>query len=518
MLSIIVLYFHAFDLIDSEAELGSKMKNEPILECTPNMDLDNIITPIRVDVLEKYLKEANDDPVETKFLVEGFRNGFSICYNGPRNIKVRSRNLPLTRCGSEVDLWNKMVKEVNLGRFAGPFKEIQFDNYYQSPVALVWKSNGDTRLIFHLSFPRNKKSSINYNTPRHLCTVKYSDLDKVVRLCMKMGRNCYMAKSDMKSVFRHLPIRKEDWKWFLMMAKDPRTKENWFFIEKCLPFGHSMSCSHFQRVSNAIQAILRHKTGYKANNYLDDFLFVAWMKALCNELVQKFLDICKEINFPVAMEKTHWDTRIIVFLGMLLNTKEQVICVPKWLKSKKMTVLKLQQVTRLLNFLCKAIFPARSYTRHYYAKTKGLKQHHHVRVDNEMKEDTHIWLMFLSEEKSVVNRPFVDFKKKLDAREIQFFIDASGSKTRRGLGCFFNGHWCHAKWDHQFMIKNEPSIEYLALYALATGILLWVHQLKNSRVVVFCDNESVVQMLNKASSSCKNCVVLLRKITRQFKQ
>ena len=84
------------------------------------------------------------------------------------------------------------------------------------------------------------------------------------------------------------------------------------------------------------------------------------------------------------MEKMHWATTIIVFLGMLLNTEEQVICVAfekkqkamkllnELLDSKKATVLKLQQLTGLLNFMCKAIFPAQSFTHRYYAKVKGL--------------------------------------------------------------------------------------------------------------------------------------------------
>ena len=33
---------------------------------------------------------------------------------------------------------------------------------------------------------------------------------------------------------------------------------------------------------------------------------------------------------------------------------------------------------------------------------------------------------------------------------------------------------------------------------------------RNRRVVLFCDNEAVVHMINKSSSKCWNCVVLIR--------
>ena len=66
------------------------------------------------------------------------------------------------------------MKEVKLGRYAGLFKEPPFDNFIQSPVGLVPKSNGDTRLIFHLSFPKSS-DSVNSQTPEELCSVKYPD-------------------------------------------------------------------------------------------------------------------------------------------------------------------------------------------------------------------------------------------------------------------------------------------------------------------------------------------------------
>ena len=151
-----------------------------------------------------------------------------------------------------------MIKEVNLKWFAGPIDSPPFQNFVQSSIGLVMKSSGDTRLIFHLSWSKDGISSINQCTPRELCRVRYKDLDQAVRLCMKAGKGCYMAKWDMKSAFCHLPIRKEDGCWFVMMAKNTKSGKKYYFYDKYLPFGHSISCSHFQRVSNKIQATFQH--------------------------------------------------------------------------------------------------------------------------------------------------------------------------------------------------------------------------------------------------------------------
>ena len=69
------------------------------------------------------------------------------------------------------------------------------------------------------------------------------------------------------------------------------------------------------------------------------------------------------------------------------------------------------------------------------------------------------------------------------------------------------------KWNPEFIEICNPSIEYLELYALTAGVILWIHRFKNQRVMVFCDNISVVQMINKSTSSCRNCLVLIRLIT-----
>lgn len=75
----------------------------------------------------------------------------------------------------------------------------------------------------------------------------------------------YMAKSDLKSAFRfgkkmnfgfledefhnftvqsiwshrYVPIRKQDWKWLVMMAEHPVSGEKFYFFDKALPFGSS---------------------------------------------------------------------------------------------------------------------------------------------------------------------------------------------------------------------------------------------------------------------------------------
>ena len=228
----------------------------------------------------------------------------------------------------------------------------------------------------------------------------------------------------------------------------------------------------------------------------------------------------------MSEEKTHWATQFIIFLGMGLDSANRLILIPlekrdcaitslqHLIKKRTVSVLKLQQISGFLNHLCKAIFLARAFTRKLYMKTAGKKQHHHVNLDAETKDDCKVWLDFLQEENvSSVCRLFVDLSLSLKADEIMFYSDASTGESN-GIGCVFNTRWCFDYWELGFIKKNQPSIEYLELYTITVAVVLWAKYLPNRRVVIFCDNQMITHVLNKSMSSCRNCLMLLRIIIR----
>lgn len=252
------------------------------------------------------LRQAQYNEHEIEFIENGFLNGFNLCYQGDREVRCFSNNLKL-RCGDKFDLWAKLMKEVSLGRYAGPFKEVLFEYFIQSPIGLVPKQDGDVRLIFHLSYPKNG-DSVNSMTPRDLCRVKYHDFDEAIRLCLRLGRNCFVGKTDMKSAFRNVPVRREDWPLMVMKAYHPVTGELLYFVDKCMAFGHSLSCAIYQRISDGIAHLFRYRTKEDTVNYLDDHFFAAILRALCNGLMDAFMQLCEEINFPVSLGTISWYT------------------------------------------------------------------------------------------------------------------------------------------------------------------------------------------------------------------
>ena len=181
---------------------------------------------------------------------------------------------------------------------------------------------------------------------------------------------------------------------------------------------------------------------------------------------------------------------------------------------KKATVKDIQQLCGFLNFLCCAIVPGRAFTRRLYHQTSipsdsKLKLHHHIKISHETKLDLKIWEIFLHRPE-VLSRPFLDvYGTEFTSETLDMYSDAS-KNPELGLGALCGEEWTYCQWNSTFITEMYPSIEYLELYAVLVAVKLWIHNYKNKRIILFCDNRSVVDMINSNTSSCKNCMVLIQ--------
>ena len=199
-----------------------------------------------------------------------------------------------------------------------------------------------------------------------------------------------------------------------------------------------------------------------------------------------------------------------------------------FLLKKKATVREVQQLAGLLNFFNKAIIPGRTFTHRMYAcyshitdkfgnkkHSCTLLPHHHVSLNAEFRNDCRIWKIFLEQEGAVegIHRPFKDLWKVIPVTTIGFYSDASGSKNLR-IGTYYDFQWSFAQYEPGYIETYRPSIEYLELLALCTGIFIWGKKLAYKRIRAHCDNRSVVDMINnELVSKCKNCMHLMRMLS-----
>ncbi len=155
--------------------------------------------------------------------------------------------------------------------------------------------------------------SVNTNIPREFASVQYSTIKEAIELIQKHGRDCYLAKSDIKSTFRIVPLHPSQ--YHLMGF----TWEGKYYYDKCLAMGLSSFCQIFETVF-----ILKTMYGIiDVVKVLDDFLFVEKRFQSCQSNLSSFLQLCELLGIPVAMEKTSdLLLQMLGFLGILLDTSK----------------------------------------------------------------------------------------------------------------------------------------------------------------------------------------------------
>ena len=96
-------------------------------------------------------------------------------------------------------------------------------------------------MIHHLSYPEGH--SINDFIEGKLCAVHYASFDSAVDLVVQVGGRAWLAKTDVKSAFRLLPVSPADYELLGFSFG------GMFYYDKCLPMGCSIPCSMFEKFS-----------------------------------------------------------------------------------------------------------------------------------------------------------------------------------------------------------------------------------------------------------------------------
>ena len=234
-----------------------------------------------------------------------------------------------------------------------------------------------------------------------------------------MGASAYLAKTDIKSAFRIVPIHPDD-HHLLGMRWD----------------SSSMSCAIFESFSTAIQWIANNKLDIpRMVHVLDDFLIIAPSADEVSEQLRRFLKFCWECGIPIAPEKTEGPDQKLAFLGITLDVRHSLAMLPddklsrcrallqEALTCKTMTLKELQTLLGHLNFACRVVVLGRAFLRRVYALTQKVKKHyHHVKITREVRSDFQTWYDFLSEYNG---RSFFLLDEVHTDRALQLYTDSS---------------------------------------------------------------------------------------------
>ena len=186
-------------------------------------------TPLDASHWKKLLADHPNRPL-VDFFTSGITEGFHIGFKEQSTpLKSARRNLSCAIQHPET-VENYLTDEIALGRIAGPFQKLLIPQAHISRFGVIPKHHQSNkwRLIIDLSHPTS--GSINAGIPKELCSLKYITVDSAIDHIKRTGREALLAKIDIKSAFRLLPVHPTDRHLLSMRWKKQ------IYVDTCLPF------------------------------------------------------------------------------------------------------------------------------------------------------------------------------------------------------------------------------------------------------------------------------------------
>ena len=222
--------------------------------------------------------------------------------------------------------------------------------------------------------------------------------------------------------------------------------------------------------------------------------------------------VCSRLGLPVAPSKVVGPATVLTFLGLEIDTTNQVVRLPQdklaslktllqdWQGRRMPTKRQLQSLIGHLGYAATVVKPGRTFLRHLL-DTMKVPSHHNVKVrlNKQCMADILWWSTFLELWNGV------SFFGGMPPGQ-SLISDASGSW---GCGAFSTttGEWFQLRWPE---LWTDKSIAAKELLPIVIGAALWGKAWTGTRVTFICDNLGVVQALSSRCVRDPHIMHLLR--------
>ena len=145
-----------------------------------------------------------------------------------------------------------LSKELSHNRIAGPYSKSKLSSIQINRFGVIpkWHQQNSWRLIIDLSYP--KTDGVNDSIPKALCGLSFITMDAIHRI-IQLGPNTLLAKLDIKSAVRLLPVHPAD-RHLLGMGL-----YNSIYLDTCLSFRLHSASKLFNILADLLEWIASQK-------------------------------------------------------------------------------------------------------------------------------------------------------------------------------------------------------------------------------------------------------------------
>ena len=466
-----------------------------------------ITTPLVQVQWQRYLSNHPNNTL-VNFFISGISQGFRLGFNRPLSqLKSVRKNLSSAVLHPEV-VDEYLAAELEKSRLAGPFSKLDIPYAHISRFGVIPKKYSQQwRLIVDLSHPIG--FSVNNGIPKDLCSLSYITVDTAIQHILSLGPGSLLAKLDVKSAFRLLPVHVAD-RHLLAMRWN-----NQIYIDTCLPFGLRSAPRLFNVLADLLSWILMQHGILPLVHYLDDFLTMGPADStICHDNFSTIQRFCQELGIPLASDKLVGPSHSLTFLGIELDTVRMKARLPEdkltrirtlllsWLPRKKATKRDILSLVGLLQHASKVVRPGRTFMARMYSIAARVKElHYFTRLNKEFRSDLYWWHIFINKWNGLSFLHSPNCQLHFDGL-VQ--TDASGSW---GCGAFYSNQWFQYRWPPEWLSLGIMAKE---LVPIIISCAVWGRSLAKKRIEVKCDNQSLVIAINKGTARDSLVIHLLR--------
>lgn len=385
-------------------------------------------------------------------------------------------------------------EEIKFGAVAGGFGSKPLPEFATSPINTRPKrSSAARRIILDLSWGKDQPS-INAGLNKHqylgrAVKLQYPTVFTLVKRIKEVGAKCLMYKKDLHKAFSQIPICPSAYRYTGFEWKGK------YYFYKMMPQGLTIACLACQRTTDCITHI-HNGYGYYLCNYIDD-LAGAEHESVAQDAYLQLGETLAQVGLVESPEKAVEPTDEMEFLGNLLNSRKMTIGVipsrkielieemKKWGHSSHITRRQLESVIGKLQFVCNCIRSGRVFLNrllNFLRKTKvGIR----YRLPEQAKADLKWWEICLPG----FSGTSMMWYEAFEFPDERAAADASGEAA----GAVCGTQYIRVQFPGWLKVK---CIAVKELWAIILLLKVWGPDLMRLKVILYCDNQAVADLIN----------------------
>ncbi|CAG2238689.1 unnamed protein product [Mytilus edulis] len=477
------------------------------------------LSKINVDYFKLMLSDYSDREI-CKLLEFGFPIGFHRNKESMsllRDFKVQKEVLQVKNHRGAVEFPNDMekylVKELTKGAIIGPFHVNPFDHgIILSPLNTVPKKDStERRIILDLSSAGGTGVNEFIDKDNYLgepVSLTYPRVDDLVLLIKKKGSGSHLFKRDLARAYRQISIDIGD--TFLVGF----AWNGHIFFDIVLSMGLRSAAQICQRLTNAI-AYIYSSLGFDIINYLDDFAGVE-SPELSSKAFLELQNVLASCGIEESEHKAVGPSTRMEFLGIICDSVKMTLEISierlteidlillEWVGKEFASKREIQSLVGKLNFVGCCVRPGRvfisrilNWLRYIYQDVKKSE------VPELVKKDILWWKKFLPLYNGVSMMLIEEWSKPDEI----FSSDA----CMTGCGGMFKEHFFHVEFPDA-IVNEQLHINALEMLTVVVCLKLWGTKLRGKRIMIKCDNQVTVTVINTGRSRNQFLQSCLREI------